>query len=453
MTFVPLPVQALSPPDLAARFAERLPPLGSDEALVEANRCLFCYDAPCIKACPTGIDIPGFIKKISSGNLKGSARVILEANILGASCARVCPVEELCAGACVRNDVDRPIDIGRLQRHATDYVMARGIRLFEPAAPNGYGVAVVGAGPAGLSCAAELARAGYAVTVFDRQSVPGGLATYGIIPLREPVAVIRHEIDMVADLGVRFQQGVTVGGDVGIDELVEGFDAVFLGIGAGAHVYAPPVPGSDLPGVYDALDLIAAVRTAPLDGIPTGRRVVVVGAGNTGMDALTIAVRLGAERVTCLYRRTAAEMTAYPSEFEFVKSDGVRFVWQAAPVRYLAGTDDRLAAIECVRMALTEPDASGRRWPMAVAGSEFVLEADVAINATGQQREADLFDSLGLAHDGGRLLVDAGSYGTAHPKVFAGGDCVSTGADLTVVAAVEQGKRAARAIMQRIGVS
>jgi len=453
VTSTPLPTTSTPPSDLASRFAERLPPLRADEALLEANRCLYCYDAPCIQACPTHIDIPSFIKKIASGNLKGSARVIMEANIMGASCARVCPVEELCEGACVYNDVSHPIAIGRLQRHATDDLFKKKIQLFEPGVPNGRSVAVVGAGPAGLSCAATLARAGCAVTVFDRQPTPGGLAAYGIIPLREPVPVIQAEIQLVADLGVQFRQGVVVGEDVGLDELLAAFDAVFLAVGAGAQAQSPAIPGSDLPGVYDALDLISAVRTTPLEDIPIGRHVAVIGAGNTGMDALTIARRLGAAKVTCIYRRSVAEMTAYPSEYEFVKSEEVEFLWMTAPIRFIAGDDGRLVAIECVRMRLAEPDGSGRGWPEAVAGSEFVLPVDMVFYATGQQREPDLFAALDLLHDGGRLLVDPDTLATAHPKVFGGGDCVSSGADLTVVAAVQQGKRAAYAMLRGLGVA
>jgi len=452
LTTVPLPTPVESPPDLAARFAERLPPLRADEALLEANRCLYCYDAPCIRACPTHIDIPSFIKKIATDNLKGSARVIMEANVMGASCARVCPVEELCEGACVYNDVSAPIAIGRLQRHATDYLFEREIRLFEPGAPNGRSVAVVGAGPAGLSCAAALARAGCAVTVFDRQVAAGGLATYGIIPLREPVPVIRAEIGLVAELGVQFRQGVAIGQDIAMEELLAAYDAIFLAVGAGAHVHMPAIPGGDLPGVYDALDLISAVRTEPLDSVPIARRVAVIGAGNTGMDALTIARRLGAEKVTCVYRRSVAEITAYPSEYEFVKSEEVEFLWLTAPVRFVPGDDGRVAAMECVRMRLAEPDASGRRWPETVPGSEFLVPADMVFYATGQQREPGLFEALNLPHDGGRLLVDPETFGTAHPKVFAGGDCVSTGADLTVVAAVQQGKRAARSMLSQLGI-
>ena len=452
MTTVPLPTPVESPPDLAARFAERLPPLRADEALLEANRCLYCYDAPCIRACPTHIDIPSFIKKIATDNLKGSARVIMEANVMGASCARVCPVEELCEGACVYNDVSAPIAIGRLQRHATDYLFEREIRLFEPGAPNGRSVAVVGAGPAGLSCAAALARAGCAVTVFDRQVAAGGLATYGIIPLREPVPVIRAEIGLVAELGVQFRQGVAIGPDIAMEELLAAYDAIFLAVGAGAHVHMPAIPGGDLPGVYDALDLISAVRTEPLDSVPIARRVAVIGAGNTGMDALTIARRLGAEKVTCVYRRSVAEITAYPSEYEFVKSEEVEFLWLTAPVRFVPGDDGRVAAMECVRMRLAEPDASGRRWPETVPDSEFLVPADMVFYATGQQREPGLFEALNLPHDGGRLLVDPETFGTAHPKVFAGGDCVSTGADLTVVAAVQQGKRAARSMLSQLGI-
>jgi len=452
VTSAPLPSAIESPPDLAARFAERLPPLRVDEALLEANRCLYCYDAPCIRACPTHIDIPSFIQKISTNNLKGSARVIMEANVMGASCARVCPVEELCEGACVYNDVSAPIAIGRLQRHATDYLFEREIRLFEPGIPNGRSIAVVGAGPAGLSCAAALARAGCAVTVFDRQVAAGGLATYGIIPLREPVPVIQAEIRLVAELGVRFRQGVAIGRDIAMEELLAAYDGVFLAVGAGAHAHMPTIPGGDLPGVYDALDLISAVRTEPLDKVSIGRRVAVIGAGNTGMDALTIARRLGAEKVTCVYRRSVAEITAYPSEYEFVKSEEVEFLWLTAPVRFVPGDDGRVAAMECVRMRLAEPDASGRHWPEAVPGSEFLLPVDMVFYATGQQREPGIFDALNLPHDGGRLMVDPETFGTAHPKIFAGGDCVSSGADLTVVAAVQQGKRAARGMLSGLGI-
>ena len=448
-----MPAQTRSALDLAEGFAERIPPLRPSEAQVEANRCLYCEDAPCMKACPTHIDIPSFIKKIASGNLKGSARVILESNILGGSCARVCPVDELCEGACVRNDVDHPIAIGRLQRYATDYISDRGIRVISPAALVGpaVAVAVVGAGPAGLACAAELARAGYSATVYDRRPAAGGLATYGIVPLREPMRVIRDEVSMIAGLGVRFLLGVEIGEDISISELIDAYSAVFLSVGAGGHTRRPAVDGIDLPGVYDALDLIAAVRTGPLEDLPSPRHVAVIGGGNTAMDALSIARRLGAERVTCLYRRSASEMTAYASEFAFVKAEEIEFRWMTTPTRFLAGEDGRLVAVECVQMRLGEPDGSGRPRPEVVPGSAYTLPVDMAVYATGQDREPGLFDELGLAHQAGRLLVDAETGATAHAKVFAGGDCVSSGADLTVVAAVAQGKRAARAIMERLG--
>ena len=421
------------------------------EAQVEANRCLYCDDAPCTRACPTHIDIPSFIKKIATGNLKGSARVILDANILGASCARVCPVDNLCEGACVRHDVDRPIAIGRLQRFATDHVAERHIQVIPTVELVGPAVAVVGAGPAGLACAAELARSGYQVTVFDRQPAAGGLATYGIIPLREPARVIRDEVRMIAGLGVRFRLGVEIGLDIEISELLDAYSAIFLALGAGRHTRVPVAGGTELGGVYDALDLIEALRTKPLEDLPRPRRVVVIGGGNTAMDALTVARRLDAEQVTCLYRRTAAEMTAYPFEFEFVKAEEVEFRWMTAPTRFVAGADGRLAAVECVCIQPGEADESGRPRPEVVPGSAFTLPADMAIFATGQEREMALYDELGLEHRAGRLLVDDATGATANPKVFAGGDCVSSGADLTVVTAVAQGTRAALAIMQRLG--
>jgi dihydropyrimidine dehydrogenase (NAD+) subunit PreT len=451
MTLIPFPLERRTVLDRASRFAERLPPLRSDEAVVEAGRCLYCDGAPCMRACPTRIDIPGFIKKISSGNLKGSGRTILESNILGATCARVCPVDELCEGACVRNDIDHPVAIGRLQRYATDYLSQHNIRPFQPGTPNGYAVAVVGAGPAGLSCAAELVRAGCAVTVFDRRPLAGGLATFGIIPLREPTEVIGEEVRMIADLGVEFRLGIDVGSDVGSGELLEQYNAIFLCVGAGSHDQLPELPGSRLEGVQDALELIEAVRTRPLDEIEVGRRAAVIGAGNTAMDALTIARRLGAEKLFCLYRRSAAEMTAYPAEYESVKADETEFLWMTAPVRFVAGVAGTLAAVECVKMRLGAVDDSGRPRPEAIPGSNFMLSVDMAIYATGQEREATLYDELGLAHDHGRLLVDPQTGSTANPKVFAGGDCVSSGKDLTVVAAVAQGQNAAQAILRHLG--
>jgi dihydropyrimidine dehydrogenase (NAD+) subunit PreT len=300
-------------------LAELLPPLTDHEALVEANRCLFCYDAPCTHACPTHIDIPRFIKKISTDNVIGSAATILEANLLGATCARVCPVQELCEGACVLGAEHKPIMIGRLQRFATDYVAARAIDIFRACMPSGKSVAVVGAGPAGLSCAGELAKLGHRVTVFEKRSFPGGLSTYGIISLREPVTVSLAEVETVRRLGVDFRSGVALGENLTLSDLQKEYDAIFLALGLGGSP-SLGVPGEEL--ISDGLQYIEASKM-DRGTLHIGRHVVVIGAGNTAVDCATVARRLGAERVTIVYRRTANEMSAYPHEFEFANAEPV----------------------------------------------------------------------------------------------------------------------------------
>ncbi len=424
-------------------LGEVLPPLSEHEARVEAYRCLFCFDAPCTHACPTHIDIPGFIKKIATGNLRGSARTIMEANILGATCARVCPVEELCEGACVLNAEHRPIMIGRLQRHATDHVFENGIRLFRPGSPTGRRVAVVGAGPAGLSCAAELARLGHAVTLYEKREMPGGLSTYGIIVLREPVEVALAEAEMIAELGVDIRTNTELGRDITLDSLREEFDAVFLGIGLGGS------PDLGIPGeerVIDGLEWIERSKFEP-EKMTVGNEVHVVGAGNTAIDAATIARRLGAERVTILYRRSEREMPAYRHEYEFARREGIDFRFLTQPMELLV-EDGRITGIRCVRMRLGAPDASGRARPEPVPGSEFILPADQVIKAIGQKKPA-LIDALGLATEKGFVRVDE-DYRTSIAKVYAGGDCIRAEGAASTVMATQDGKLAARAIHQQL---
>jgi glutamate synthase (NADPH/NADH) small chain len=320
----------LSEEQLERNFADIAPPLTGDAVLLEANKCLYCHDAPCTIACPTHIDVPAFIKKIASGNLRGSARVILEANPFGHSCARACPVEVLCEGACVLNARDeQPIKIALLQRHATDYVLERKLKLFESGPTTGKRVAVVGAGPAGLACARDLRRNGHAVTVFEAKPQPGGLNTYGIAEYKLKADVALAEVQDILDLGVELKTGVTV---TSVEKLLAEFDAVFVGIGLGGTKRLG-IPGEELPGVIDALTFIEHLKTHPYRATPVGRQVVVIGGGNTAIDAVTQAKRLGAASSTIVYRRGEADMPAYDYEYELAKQDGCGFRFNATPRR------------------------------------------------------------------------------------------------------------------------
>ncbi len=447
----PLPLEQLE-----AAFTETYPRFTDNEAYVEASRCLYCFDAPCIKACPTDIDVPTFIRKIATGNVLGAAQTILESNLMGHTCGRVCPVDELCVGACVLGAEHRPIAIGRLQRYATDHLFAAGVMPFEPAPPTGRRVAVVGSGPAGLSCAGELAKLGVEAHVFERSELPGGLSTYGIVVMREPVAVSLEEVEFVRRLGVRVHTGVEVGKDVEPQRLLEEYDAVVIAAGTG-KVPRLGVPGEDLDGVVDALDFIAATKMAEKDGlmrlydVPIGREVVVVGAGNTAVDAATIARRLGAERVTMVYRRGREEIPAYDHEVAFVRNEGVDIRLLTQPVEVL-GEGGRVVGVRCVRMALGEPDEGGRRTPVPVPGSEFVLPADQVILAIGQEKRLALLEAFGVAVERGYVKTDA-ERRTSDPKVFAVGDCARLSGHALTVTAAQDGKLAARAIARQLGVA
>jgi glutamate synthase (NADPH/NADH) small chain len=389
-------------------FAEIAPPLTPDAALAEAHRCLYCYDAPCTQACPTHIDVPAFIKKIASGNLTGSARTILDANPMGHSCARACPVEDLCEGACVMNARDeKPINIARLQRHATDYALAKNLKLFAPGPDTGKKVAIIGAGPAGLSCAQDLRRQGHAVTIFEAKPQPGGLNTYGIAEYKLKAPTALAEAQMILDLGVTLKTGVTVGRDVAFDQLLKDFDAVFVAIGLG-NTRPLGIPGEDLDGVVDALSFIESLKTRRAE-TRVGRHVVVIGAGNTAIDAVTQAKRLGAESSTIVYRRGEADMPCYDYEYELAKADGCAFRFHCTPLEITGTVSRQLSAVSGLRVKTPSGDET--------------IACDMVIKALGQAPRTNL------------------AVPTDHPRVFTGGDCANGGAE--IVNAAADGKQAA----------
>jgi dihydropyrimidine dehydrogenase (NAD+) subunit PreT len=432
----------LTPEAAAANMAEIAPRYTSQEAVLEANRCLFCFDAPCIQACPTGIDIPSFIKKIANGNLLGSARTILTANILGASCARVCPTSVLCEGACVVLDREGdPVKIGRLQRYATDYVYERGLPVLKPAAnKSGKRVAIIGGGPAGLGCAAELAQLGHQAVIFEKKAAAGGLNTYGIAYYKMPPSVSLAEVELVKSLGVEIRCGVEIGKSLSAHQLEKEFDAIFLGIGLGGGTKMN-IPGEDLPEVIQALDFIEQLHSKPLHQVPVGSRVAIIGGGNTAIDAVTQAKRLGADKAILIYRRSEAEMSAYKFEQELAKLDEAEFMFNTAPVEVLSDGNGHVTGLKLARTQVIGGKVQ------TIAGSEFVLPCDMVIKAIGEQKQVNvlkqLFPSLQL--DARGVVINNRETGQTNiAKIFTGGDCANGGRE--VVNAVAEGKKAARGI-------
>ncbi|WP_175989095.1 NAD(P)-dependent oxidoreductase [Bacillus sp. Marseille-Q1617] len=443
--------KTLSLLNLEENFQEAHKGLSNRDALEEANRCLYCYDAPCIQACPTGIDIPSFIKKIASGNFKGSAKTIMSSNPVGASCSRVCPTEELCEGACVLNHSTKPIMIGDLQRYATDWARHNDAVLFEAGEPNGKKVGIVGGGPAGLSAARELARFGYEVTIFEAAEQAGGLNTYGIVSFRLPQSISYWEVEQVRKLNVEIRTNTKVGEDISAEEILDSHDFVILAAGM-SHVPPLNIEGEHLEGVHDAIEFVKSTKSGEISNEYIGKKVVVIGAGNTAIDGATCSVRLGAENVKILYRRTLEEMTAYDFEYEFAKQDGVEFRWLTAPKRIIGNEDGRVIGIECLKMELGEPGEDGRRRPVPVEGSEFTLPVDAVIKAIGQTRHQSLIDQFQLAHKGGVVQVDKDTLQTSNPKVLACGDVVFGKGigEAMVVTAAEQGKKAAHHLHSKL---
>jgi glutamate synthase (NADPH/NADH) small chain len=449
---MPITNNRLSDPQYAENFSEIHPPFDNrDAALIEANRCLFCYDAPCIKGCPTSINIPKFIKQITTDNIKGSAHTIFVSNIFGGACSRVCPVEKLCEGNCVYNLLEeKPIEIARLQRWATDKVISDKIQLFERkevASENKKRVAIVGAGPAGLSCAHVLSREGIDVTVFEKESKGGGLMTYGIAAYKVTPTFCEEEVDYITGLGgIDIQYNHSLGEEVTLEQLQNDYDAVYLGLGVGLANLLN-IPGEDLEGVKDAISFIYDIRTQSYSNIPVGNKVAVIGMGMTAIDAATQSKRLGAHEVTMVYRRSEAEKNCTQVEMDIAKLDGCQFLWLAAP-KEIIGENGKVKALVCDVMKLGTPDHTGKPAPIAT-GETITLEVDMVIKATGQSPFVDLISANGLENNRGKVVVKEKSI-TSKEGIFAGGDCVNGGKE--VVDAVQAGKDGAKAIMEYLGI-
>ena len=444
---MPITSNRLSEKQYEQNFSDIHPPFETqDAALVEANRCLFCYDAPCMKSCPTGIDVPKFIKQITTDNLKGSAHTIFVSNIMGAGCSKVCPVEKLCEGACVYNLMDEEaIPIAKLQRYSTEKALANKWQLFKRKESNGKKVAIVGAGPAGLSCAHVLSREGTDVTIYEKENEGGGLMTYGIAAYKVTPQFCKDEVDYILSIGgIDIKYNQELGKNISLDELQKNYDAVYLGFGVGLARQLD-IPGEEMEGVVDAINFIYDIRSNGYSKVPVGDKVAVIGMGMTAIDAATQAKRLGAKEVTMLYRRTQEEMPCTQVELDIAKLDGCEIIWLAAPKEVL-GKDGKVIALKAEVMKLGDPDSSGRRSPLST-GEEFSIEVDMVIKAAGQMPYESLVGNNKLENKSGKIILKDKAT-TNINGVFAGGDCVNGGKE--VVDAVQAGKDGAAAILKYI---
>lgn len=437
----------LSTTEYQENFTDIHPPFETQEAaLIEANRCLFCYDPPCMKSCPTSINVPKFIRQITTENLKGSAHTIFSSNIMGAGCSKVCPVEKLCEGACVYNLMhETPIHIAKLQRYSTEKAMANNWQLFERKPSTGKRVAIIGAGPAGLSCAHTLSREGIDVTIYEKELKGGGLMTYGIAAYKVTPEFCEDEVNYITSIGgISIKYNHELGKNINIEELQRNYDAVFLAFGVGMARQLD-IPGENLFGVTDAIKFIYDLRDNDFSTIAVGDKVAVIGMGMTAIDAATQAKRLGASEVHLVYRRTQEEMPCTEKELNIAKLDGCNIIWLAAP-KEIIGNNGKVSQLVCDVMKLGEPDASGRRSPV-VTGKTFTLDVDMVIKAAGQMPFSNMVSEENLENNKGKVTVQ-GKSKTSLSNVFAGGDCVNGGRE--VVDAVQAGKDGAAAILKTI---
>jgi glutamate synthase (NADPH/NADH) small chain len=449
-----LDVDFRSPQERICDFDDVIIPFDEERARVEASRCIHCPDpAPCMLACPVHNDIPSAMWLIEQGQFIEAAKLYRQNSSLPEICGRVCPHEQLCQGSCVRSKHHEPVLTGELEAFAVDYERCAGGTSIPVGEPSGKRVAIVGAGPAGMSCAEQLVQKGHQVTIFESKPAPGGLLLYGIPNFKLPKEVVFARWNDLQRAGVAFVGSTTIGKNKTIDDLfTEGYDGVFVGVGS--EIDAPmDVPGEDLPGVYKATEFLIRANV-DMDYLPPemksrpeiGRKVAVIGGGDTASDCLRSALRLGAEEVVCLYRRTEKEMPGGRKDRQLAKEEGAQYQFLTQPVRFIAGEDGRLAQIECIRMVLGEPDAKGRRKPVPVEGSNFIVEASCAVTAVSYWPDPIIGQTTpGLKTDKwGLLVIDRQTGATSRPGVYAGGDDV-TGPDL-VVTAMAAGRRAAAAM-------